>query len=275
MNYYYDYPYDYQEGIPTFSETPQRYGMHQGSGINGTHGMYPEGMAEALELIRGAVSGEREDELFYDYLINEAPDQEDKDIITSIRNDERKHNKMFRELYYQLTGQMLPKQMPGEEFSKPISYCEGLKKALFGELGAVERYRRILFALQNRTHINMLTEIITDELKHASKYNYLITKCSTSTKTENIENTQNIKATDVKPRNKTPDEWVRYINPLVKKAMDEVKEGKNLEHLFEEYIISGVLVGLGKTPEEAILQTEKWEKTGESKLLQESRRRSN
>ena len=51
----------------------------------------------------------------------------------------------------------------------------------------------------------------------------------------------------------------------------ESKEGINPEHLYQEFILSGVLVGLGKAPEEAINQVEKWEKTGESKLLAKSK----
>jgi rubrerythrin len=132
-------------------------------------------LRNALTLIRQAVSGEREDELFYDYLISEALSDEDKKIIESIRNDERKHFKMFREIYYELTGQMLPPPTD-TGFDRPGSYIEGIQKALFGELGAVERYRQILFGMQSRKHINMMTEIITDELKHASKYNFLYSK---------------------------------------------------------------------------------------------------
>ncbi|AGK97004.1 ferritin-like domain-containing protein [Clostridium pasteurianum] len=135
---------------------------------------YPGNFPGALRLIEGAVAGEREDELFYDYLINAAPTQEAKNIIASIRDDEIKHNKMFRKIYTELTGKVLP---PTQDmaFEKPPSYCDGIKRALQGELGAVQRYRRILFALQNRVHINMLTEIITDEIRHANLYNFLFT----------------------------------------------------------------------------------------------------
>lgn len=54
-----------------------------------------------------------------------------------------------------------------------------MKKALRGELGAVERYRKILFSMQDRVYMNILIEIITDELRHASLYNLLYTmgKC--------------------------------------------------------------------------------------------------
>jgi hypothetical protein len=65
----------------------------------------------------------------------------------------------------------------------------------------------------------------------------------------------------------TPDDWVRYITPLVNRALAESKEGINPEHLYQEFILSGVLVGLGKKPDEAIEQVEDWEKTGTSKLL--------
>lgn len=136
---------------------------------------YPYNLPAALQLIRDAVSGEREDELFYDYLINEAPSEEDKNIIRSIRDDEKKHFRMFRMIYSELTGQKAPPPKQAE-FQKPESYCAGIQKALFGELGAVERYRRILFAMQDRRHINMLTEIITDEIKHSGKYNFLFSK---------------------------------------------------------------------------------------------------
>jgi len=67
------------------------------------------------------------------------------------------------------------------------------------------------------------------------------------------------------------DDWVEYITPLVERALAETKEGINPQHLYQEFILSGVLVGLGYTPEDAIRQVEDWEKTGESKLLAASK----
>lgn len=128
----------------------------------------------ALQLVREAVQGEREDELFYQYLISLAPTQEEKEIIASIRNDEKKHNKMFRKIYRDFTGQEV-QSINGEQFERPASYIDGIRKALFGELRAVEKYRRIKQCLPQGIYRDMLFEIITDELKHASKYNYLFT----------------------------------------------------------------------------------------------------
>lgn len=128
---------------------------------------------QALMMIYDAVQGEREDELFYDYLISVAPTQGEKAIITSIRDDERKHNQMFRRIYQNFTGQQVPE--PKEvNFVKPKSYIEGVKEALFGELGAVERYRDIRAGLPTEYYRDAVFEILTDELKHADKYNYIL-----------------------------------------------------------------------------------------------------
>lgn len=130
-------------------------------------------LEEALTLIEQAVSGEREDELFYDYLISVAPTQQEKDIISSIRDDERRHNKMFRMIYEAFTGRVI--QTPTEvQFQKPQSFIEGVEKALMGELKAVEKYRIIRAGLPNRYYRDMVFEILTDELKHASKYNFIM-----------------------------------------------------------------------------------------------------
>jgi rubrerythrin len=128
---------------------------------------------EAVKLIAEAAGSEREDELFYDYLLSVAPAAQ-KDIIVSIRDDERKHNLLFKQLYWELTGRDL-QPVPEEPFTQPKSYCDGLTRAIFGELGAVEKYRKILFGLEFLPYRNIITEIYTDELKHASKWNYLYT----------------------------------------------------------------------------------------------------
>jgi rubrerythrin len=220
---------------------------------------------EALEEVKQAVQGEREDELFYDYLISEAPTSEEKEIIGSIRDDERRHNKLFRTIYEDFTGMEIP--IGGEEnFERPESYLDGIKRALFGELRSVEKYRTIRRRLPRGPYRDILFNIITDELKHASKYNYLFTLNSTM-------NNSSMNGNEARQDTSkfTPDDWVKYITPLVNRALAEAKEGINPEHLYQEFILSGVLVGLGKNPQEAIEQVEEWEKTGTSQLLAKSK----
>lgn len=218
----------------------------------------------ALDEIRKAVQGEREDELFYDYLISLVPTKDEKEIIESIRNDERKHNQLFRKIYKDFTGNEI-NTMNEENFKKPSSFIDGIRTALFGELKAVDKYKSIRRALPIGAYKDMLFDIIMDELKHASKYNYLFTLNNTNKSSKNRDSLQEDTSKF------TPDDWVKYITPLVDRALMESKEGINPEHLYQEFILSGVLVGLGKAPEEAINQVEKWEKTGESKLLAKSK----
>ncbi|WP_204552869.1 cupin domain-containing protein [Bacillus ectoiniformans] len=70
---------------------------------------------------------------------------------------------------------------------------------------------------------------------------------------------------------KTPDEWVRYTEFLVKEGLEDVKRGINAKHILQEFILMGVLVGKGYSPEDAYRTVEEWERTGESKLLQQSK----
>ena len=243
------------------------------------------GFEGVFQNMKTAVQGERKDEMFYDYLISQAPTSEEKEIISSIRDDERKHNRLFRSIYEELTGTKISEGQE-EDFEKPTSYLDGIKKALFGELKAVENYRIIRRNLPNQRDKEILFDIITDELKHAAKYNYLFTlngnkdvepnsdmnAQATSGSNNNIQPSSANTSTnsEVKRENTadfTPDDWVRYITPLVKRALAEAEEGINPEHLYQEFILAGVLVGLGMKPQEAIDQVEDLEKTGASKLL--------
>lgn len=127
----------------------------------------------ALELIRNSVQGERNDELFYDQLIQLAPNQEQAQVIKSIRNDERGHNQMFRQMYRELTGHEVT-GVSNEVPDQVYSYIAGLQKAFQGELSAVEKYRKIWFGLPYGIYKDTLYGIILDEQKHAAKYNNLL-----------------------------------------------------------------------------------------------------
>jgi mannose-6-phosphate isomerase-like protein (cupin superfamily) len=70
---------------------------------------------------------------------------------------------------------------------------------------------------------------------------------------------------------RTPDEWVQYTEYLVNEGLEDVKRGVNALHILQEFILMGVLVGKGYSPETAYETVEEWERTGESKLLQQSK----
>lgn len=170
-----------------------------GSGFGGFNcNMFPQSsnnneeilnISQAVELIRKSVGDERADELFYEQLINQAPSEKEKNIICSIRDDEKKHNSILRELYFNITGQMIqPEPMMNMENNNndscgcddkeenKSSYKENLEKGLFGELDAVVKYRRILGAMPSGDSYILVMSIMTDELRHSAKFNYLIHK---------------------------------------------------------------------------------------------------
>ncbi|MEI4771329.1 ferritin-like domain-containing protein [Psychrobacillus sp. FJAT-51614] len=211
----------------------------------------------SLKMMEDAVQGEKEDRIFYDYLISMAPTQEQKDIITSIRNDEIMHNQLYKQMYKALTGNEAT-ILPEKEFIPPPSYKDGIKKALLGELKAMERYRIIRQGLPYEQYRDIVFNILTDELKHATLYNYILTELDSNSASSNNSS-------------KSPDEWVQYTEYLVNEGLEDVKRGVNSKHILQEFILMGVLVGKGYTPEKAYETVENWERTGESKLLQQSK----
>lgn len=125
--------------------------------------------------LKDAVMDEKHDELFYDQMIKIAPES-DKKIIEGIRNNEMLHNKIFRKAYLMLMGVPLPTNIDESvkaDFNN-MSYMNMLKTALMGELKAVEEYRKLLAYAPNKTIANMIMYPLTDEIRHANLYNYLI-----------------------------------------------------------------------------------------------------
>lgn len=133
---------------------------------------------EALILIKKSVGNEKEDEMFYTNLIEKAHTEQAKQIIKTIKDDEIKHNKLLRQVYKYLTGTEIPvpTNIIVNESKNEKTYQEELEKALMGELQAVVKYRRIMGAMPDDETYTTIMSIMTDELRHADKYNFLIHK---------------------------------------------------------------------------------------------------
>jgi len=130
-------------------------------------------LEDSLVLVRDSIQTENEDEISFSYLISIAPTQEEKNIIATIRDDEIKHYKYFKEIYMFYTGQDISPP-PIANVLRPKSYIEGITNAEFSELDLVERYRDIRAGLPDEYYRDMVFEIITDELKHTHKYEYIL-----------------------------------------------------------------------------------------------------
>lgn len=193
---------------------------------------------QAIYLIEEAVQGEKEDEMFYDYLISVSKTKEEKEIIKSIRDDEKKHNAIFKKMYEDITGKDISSKEDEEEFEKPESYTDGIRKALFGELGAVKKYKKIAQLLPNPVYKEIVYGIILDEITHAIKYNYILQsnyKCKRYKKCRKINVSEKMSRVNETINQKSEDVFNKAKNKIQK------------ENILEEVIMPGIVLGIKNT----------------------------
>lgn len=131
---------------------------------------------DILEIIKDSANNEGNNTAFYNFLIANAPTVEDREIIEGIRKDNTRHSDIFRRLYLELNGLSLPKPQNPNEPELNLTYIQGLEVGLKESIESASKYRRILSILEDRQRYNMVMEALVDVLRHASLYNYLITK---------------------------------------------------------------------------------------------------
>ncbi len=134
------------------------------------------------EMLILALEDELKDKDYYMQMMDQVNDKEVKEILRQMSLDEQKHYKYLSQIYKQLTGNEPVVQVGKVEISGNI--LEEITKAFFGELEAVEVYRRLMFLFLNLQIRDMIYEIITDEQAHAAKLNYLYTKYNAKKETE-------------------------------------------------------------------------------------------
>ncbi len=127
--------------------------------------------------VKNSVGNEKDDEIMYTNLAKMAPNDEQKDIILSIKDNEMIHNRIFRKIFNELTGVILPENSINTATTATMtnkSYTDMLQDAFMGELAAIERYRELLAYAPNMEIYSMIMYVMTDEIRHALKYNYLM-----------------------------------------------------------------------------------------------------
>lgn len=133
----------------------------------------PEGARrpELIRFIRGALQDEANAALFYTKLLDGTEDPIGKAYLRHIRDDEQKHFRMLSTLYEDLTGEryeVVPTETPF------ASLAEGYQKAMDDEYEAFEEYRSIYLHYDQEQIRRIFFELLTDELEHATRFNYLL-----------------------------------------------------------------------------------------------------
>lgn len=136
-----------------------------------------EGSEFIVQMLIEAIKDETADAAFYEDISNLLEDDGDAKAFYKISCDEKKHMKIFTEIYAALTG-----EEPSESdiMTDRKNVCENLadnfSDAIFDELSAFEFYRKLYFAFLNVELRDAIFEIMTDKQSHAQILNYMYAK---------------------------------------------------------------------------------------------------
>ena len=97
-------------------------------------------------------------------------------ILSNIRDDNKKHNEILRFIYSNISGEVLENLDENKVELKEGSYQDDLESAFLKDVLAVKKYRRIMGAMPTSRMHTLIMSILTDVLRHASLYNYLMHK---------------------------------------------------------------------------------------------------
>lgn len=122
--------------------------------------------SQAATLITRALQVQKRSVRAYEIIANTAPAAKERDLLLSIRREERRHYYLLEGIYEELTGQAYNPSRQG--LSLPRHYQDMLKTALCDKLAAIDFYEEL------RGHIDcvrnqLLLELILDEQKEHAK----------------------------------------------------------------------------------------------------------
>ena len=229
---------------------------------------------EAIGNLNESFQDERSDLIYYEYLANMAPTDEDQKILYSIMKDERVNATLFRRMYVELSGTDVSRD-PNEKLVMPESYLAGISEAINRESRELERYKAIRDAFPaGSSYIYTLSDIIQNELYHLTQLNSILSSnnavynntmnSSINTPINNSSKIENL--VEEHTANFTLDNWADFIRPLVSRALSENGDRDTVK-FFRKLILSGILIGLGNRPLAAIEIVERWEQNKISNLL--------
>lgn len=144
----------------------------------------PNQLQNSIKLIEKSIVSEKKDSVFFQWLIDNIPvsqlspkeTKKIQGIIESIRDDELRHNLMFKNMYFQITGMKI--QPEEETFIPPAGFKDGISDAMIRELNEVKIYGQIMEGLPSLYYRDQVFQILNDELRHGSLYNYIYTVVS-------------------------------------------------------------------------------------------------
>ncbi|OOM77320.1 ferritin-like domain-containing protein [Clostridium sp. BL-8] len=228
--------------------------MEYHNNLEATNGKF----LEAIGNLNEAFLDERSDLVYYEYLANIAPTARERNIIYSIMQDERVNAILLRRMYQELSGIDITHEAK-EKLVMPQSYLAGISEIINRESREIERYKRIRKGFPDgSSYIQTLSNIITRELNNITQLNTILSSNSTLNNSSLNEN-----YLQQHTANFTLDDWDRFIRPLVSSILSEDGDSNSIR-FFQKLILTGILIGLGNKPLEAIELVERWQQNENS-----------
>jgi len=118
-----------------------------------------------------AINGEYAAIHCYGEIIQMAPSQKVREVVTEIRQDEIRHFETFSQMYQQLTGTQPQIQ---KQPSCPNSYVDAIKAAFIDEQETVDFYYGIASGTSDSTIQSAFKRAAADEQNHAVWFLYFL-----------------------------------------------------------------------------------------------------
>ena len=122
-------------------------------------------MGELAKMLATAMAAEKTSVRCYEIMLGATMDIEEKELLTAIRREERRHYYLFEGMYEQSAGK--PLQIGKAPVSMPKNFCDMLKTAICDKLEAVEFYEELFDVLECPRDKEWLAIILADEKDHA------------------------------------------------------------------------------------------------------------
>lgn len=136
--------------------------------------IYDNVIKKTLYEVKKITQDKRNNMLFYMAISKIANSSQDKKILDLLINDKRQHVKNLEQFYRIITRQnIIPLQ---ESMEKPSSYIEGLRMCIISENKAIMNCNQILTFTQDIRLKTIISNILSDELKHLGYFHSLYTE---------------------------------------------------------------------------------------------------
>jgi rubrerythrin len=149
-----------------------------------SEGVYPSPtqLEESIYKIGNSVESDEIIIRYYQWLINHIPiseltsEQSDRirNTLETILIDRINHNNILKDMYYQLTGNVVT--IVEKQFAEPENFKIEIMEEFVRALEGIQKYRLIMFGLPSLYYRDLIYIIISDKIRHASLYNYILTE---------------------------------------------------------------------------------------------------